>query len=369
MMMHVHADRRVAVLAATLACMLASCKRVDTITPPTPSLEDDMVFVEAGWFTSGCHRVVDSIFEYPASLQRCVLAYPPRRLWISRFEIDRNEVTRWHYRQCVATGSCNQSEDWSYYEARSPSERDDLWRPAFVTDSDAAAYCQWRGKRLPTDAEWQKAARGTDDRIFPWGNIYPDCTRSWAEPYIGSLRKYADGLMKCLASDMRRVGELKLGASPYGALDLFDNAPEWTHDWGLEEPYAHPKRVAPEVPPPASVRFTRSTINGLKVLNFDWSSLQFTWSDPRVINPGAPLSPGVKPPPAGRNETWRSWPGTKGGFFQPGIAERSNGDPHTTPVRSGFRCVRRKAGPEPPSVRAPEQPSYPFREMGYLPPE
>ena len=186
------------------------------------------------------------------------------------------ETSRWQYRQCTAAGACKGGRDWSSYDS-SESERDDPWRPAFVTIGEADAYCAWRGKRLATDAEWQKAARGTDDRMFPWGDRYPDCDRAWTEPAAGSLGLSLNP-RKCKPLDLRRVGQLRAGSSPYGVLDLYDNAPEWIQDWNDKEPIG---MISDELPGERvgspTLRFSRTTSDAHTILNYDWLSARGRW--------------------------------------------------------------------------------------------
>jgi formylglycine-generating enzyme required for sulfatase activity len=197
---------------------------------PKPfDLDPRMVFVPAGEFIMGRDSG-----EGDESPQRAV--------WIDAFYIDRTEVTNADYQAfCTATGylpPANPSWDRDYFK-HNPGH------PALnLTWEQARAYCAWAGKRLPTEAEWEKAARGTDARIYPWGN-------TWADS-IANFRN-GDGF-----EHASPAGAFPAGASPYGALDMAGNVWEWCADWYLFDTYKQAPARNPTGPPgPAPRRVVR----------------------------------------------------------------------------------------------------------------
>lgn len=164
-----------------------------------------MVHVSAGFFLMGGQTSND------ASL-------PQSTVYLDRFWIDQYEVTNAVYASCVAAGACNppsntRSHDrLSYYN--NPTYAN--YPVIYVSWNDANDFCQWRGGNLPTEAQWEKAARGDDERTYPWGNAGPDCDLA---NYTGCL------------GDTSEVGRYPAGASPYGAFDMAGNVWEWVADW------------------------------------------------------------------------------------------------------------------------------------------
>ena len=136
---------------------------------------------------------------------------PRRRVYLDAFYIDRYEVTNAHYgRFMQATGRGAPSE-WNSTSFNGPTQ------PVVGVDwHDAEAYCKWAGKRLPTEAEWEKAARGTDGRKYPWGDQWDPSRANSSE---SKLAKTAP------------VGSYPTGVSPYGAHDMAGNVWEWVADW------------------------------------------------------------------------------------------------------------------------------------------
>lgn len=185
---------------------LGSILAIAGCAEPPPS---EMVDVESGPFQQGCDSGVE-IACMPWEL-------PLRTVTLSSFSIDRTEVTRSAYALCVDAGVCLPPAcEW---EDPASSQLPVVCIPR----DQAETYCEWRGQRLPTEAEWEKAARGGDARIYAWGNDSPDCARS----NIAGCTGGADP-----------VGRHSQGMSPYGLLDVSGNVCEWTAEWWDETYYA-----------------------------------------------------------------------------------------------------------------------------------
>jgi formylglycine-generating enzyme required for sulfatase activity len=135
---------------------------------------------------------------------------PVHTVYLDAFWIDQTEVTNGMYKTCVQSGKCAKPSSIDYYGFTNYPAVNVNW-------NDAAAYCSWAGRRLPTEAEWEKAARGTDGRTYPWGNEAPN----------DNLLNY-DGHP---TGDIAKVGSYPNGASPYGAYEMAGNVWEWANDW------------------------------------------------------------------------------------------------------------------------------------------
>lgn len=214
-----------------------------TATPTAPA-HTEVVLIPAGSFQMGCDPANPTeagcgVYSWQAREQ------PLHTVYLDAYSIDRYEVTNARYQACVAAGGCT------------PPTRTDSWtrpdyydNPAFaaypviyVTWRQANAFCTWDGKRLPTEAEWEKAARGADDtRKYPWGNTEPTCANA-------NFYDHTTEPAWC-AGDTDQVGARPDGASPYGAMDMAGNVWEWVSDRYAEDYYA----VAPPSNPqgPAS---------------------------------------------------------------------------------------------------------------------
>ena len=194
------------------------------------ALDDTVVVVPAGAFLMG-------------SATGDVDERPQRRVYVDAFEIDQYEVTNVQYRRfLLATGRAS-PQRWPERYVASLPERDPDWHgtayPAGeatypvvgVNWEDAAAYCAWARKRLPTEAEWEKAARGTDGRLYPWGDAWDAARANTGDAAVGYTQP---------------VGSYPAGASPYGALDMTGNAWEWVADLYDRQYYSY----APQRNPP-----------------------------------------------------------------------------------------------------------------------
>ncbi len=142
---------------------------------------------------------------------------PDRRAFTDAFGIDRTEVTHAAWRRCVVSGRCSPSR------IRDDDER--LAAPSMpvtgVTFDEAAGYCRFVGGRLPTESEWERAARGTPRHRFPWGRLYNSRLANHGRSPAGP--DASDGFMHAAP-----VGSFPSGASAYGILDMAGNAWEWT---------------------------------------------------------------------------------------------------------------------------------------------
>jgi formylglycine-generating enzyme required for sulfatase activity len=161
---------------------------------------------------------------------------PQRSVYLDEFAIDQVEVTNERYMAFVKSiGHRTPPNPYGTGPLQSIKGIEQL--PVVQTTwYDAKSYCSWAKKRLPTEAEWEKAARGTDGRIFPWGNEPPTAKRANFD------REWED------EHTLRPVGSLPDGDSPYGVKDMAGNAREWVSDWYDAEYYHHAPNRNPQGP-------------------------------------------------------------------------------------------------------------------------
>jgi serine/threonine-protein kinase len=186
-----------------------------------------MMYVPAGSFTMGSDAYEDD--EKPAHL-----------VTLDAFWIDKFEVTNAMYALCVKAARCpapsdKSSSSKSIYYGNPQFEN---FPVIYVSWENANVYCKWAGRQLPSEAQWEKAARGSDGRVYPWGNVPPDKGRL----------NYAN-----IVDDTTEVGKYPSGASVYGALDMAGNVMEWVSDWFEAKYYS----VSPKLNPtgPASGKY------------------------------------------------------------------------------------------------------------------
>ena len=169
-------------------------------------------------------------------------ARPLHRVQLSSYWFDKYEVTNARYRQCVEGGGCTPPKDRQAFD-----DPQQLHHPVTnITWNQARSICLWQGKRLPTEAEWEKAARGTDGRRYPWGND---------EEVVKRHVKKRE--LKTDSAGSEPAGRQTATASPYGVFDLIGSVSEWVKDWYAEDFYQTSPARDPQGPLRGSFRVLR----------------------------------------------------------------------------------------------------------------
>jgi len=208
----------------------------DANTPDAPidtdgALPPGMITIPGGSFLRGCNQAVEDCSTLTDQI-------PLATINVSTFSIDGTEVTQAAYKLCIDAGMCTAPS-----AAFDPMNKGSL-PVGGVTWQQAVNYCMYRGKRLPTEAEWEKAARGTDGRKYPWGNFDPAC----------QLAHY----LNCPFGDTAPLPVAsKEGDGPFGVKDMAGNVDEWVNDWYDRQYYYLSPSTDPPGPPTGTLKIIR----------------------------------------------------------------------------------------------------------------
>jgi formylglycine-generating enzyme required for sulfatase activity len=220
----------------------------------------DAILLRAGTFTMG-----STAAEIAGTRGLCLLdptgrecpeeifapEYPPHEVYLSDVWMDRTEVTVAQYRRCVASGHCLEPP---YASGARRFDRPEL-PVVMVSWYDAAAYCAWAGGRLPTEAEWERAARGLVGRRYPWGNVYNAALSNHGKIGAGALGwdvlDDSDGY-----PELAPVGSFVDGRTPDGLDDMAGNVEEWVNDYYMPK-YPEGSAVNPRGPTMGEERVLR----------------------------------------------------------------------------------------------------------------
>jgi formylglycine-generating enzyme len=196
--------------------------------PPIP-VGDDMVVIPEGNFMMGC-SVADSTCDEDEK--------PARSVHLGSYQLDRHEATVAEYRACMAAGSC--SAPGTEGNCNFIQTGRDNHPVNCVSWDQAKSFCAWRSKRLPTEAEWEYAARGVDQRIYPWGNQGVSCDLAvWGD---------GDNTDGCGLDSTAPVCSKSAGFSAYGLCDMAGNVEEWCSDWYGDDYYGKQQNMNPGGP-------------------------------------------------------------------------------------------------------------------------
>ncbi|MEI7990738.1 MAG: SUMF1/EgtB/PvdO family nonheme iron enzyme, partial [Chloroflexota bacterium] len=233
-------------IALTSTPIITNTPRVTQSSPmtSTPELQTrisakdgmEQVYIPPGEFLMGS---VDSDSDAQADEK------PQHKVYLDGYWMDKTEVTNAMYQKCVADGTCkdpvggkasNTHND--YYDNSQYAN----YPVIYVDWNQAQGYCKWAGGSLPSEAQWEKAARGTEGRKYPWGDQSPTCT----------LANYSE-----CGGDTKAVGSMADGASPYGVLDMSGNVWEWVNDWYGDNYYQSAPQKNPMGPDSGQYRVLR----------------------------------------------------------------------------------------------------------------
>jgi len=224
---------------------------VAKVNPTAIAATSEEILIPAGTFEMGCVPGDDWCFGDEK---------PLHEVYLDPYFIDKFEVTNARYAACVEASGCkpplaaNSETRRQYYG----NAEFDTYPVLMVDWSMADAFCRWEGKRLPSEAEWQKAARGTSPRIYPWGEETPGPLDCDILNFYSGNEVPSGGQMPSLfcSGDTTAVGSYPKGASAYGVMDMGGNVWEWVNDWYRNTYYAESPTHNPTGPERGATRIT-----------------------------------------------------------------------------------------------------------------
>ncbi len=198
-------------LGLALVCGLAACSN--------RTASDEMITIPGGSFFMGSDKedTEGKGAEFGMAKPLYLDEHPRHEVTLPTYYIDRFEVTNAQYKRYMDASKARPPRSWPNGQIPQGRER---YPVTHINWYEAQQYCEWAGKRLPTEAEWEKAARGTDGREYPWGNDFDEKRANTGGSGV---------------NDLAPVGSFPQGKSPYGVEDMAGNVWEWTADW--YEPY------------------------------------------------------------------------------------------------------------------------------------
>ena len=201
-----------------------------------------LVRIVAGEFTLGSKRIDDDPYGLWTQFDDTEL--PQQRVWLEEFAIDRDEVSLGEYLAFLAGNRQHPPEElqkliWHVITVHAVSDQTlARWPVLYVTWHEAVEFCTAQGKRLPTEADWEKAARGSNALLFPWGDTAPDSERAmFGQHHVHEIPILA------------AVDSHDAGRSPYGLHHMAGNVAEWVQDWFGFDYYAYMPGRNPGGPP------------------------------------------------------------------------------------------------------------------------
>jgi formylglycine-generating enzyme required for sulfatase activity/uncharacterized caspase-like protein len=205
--------------------------------------EMTLLYVPAGEFTMGSDSNSDE--------------QPIHKVTLDAFWIDQTEVTNKMYSSCVEAGVCEEPTNAGSYSHSSYYGNAEFYDyPVIYVDWNMAkTYCEWADRRLPTEAEWEKAARGENANVYPWGNTFDGSLVNFCDTNCSF--SYADKSSDDGFADVAPVGSYPNGASVYGALNMAGNVREWVNDWYSETYDSSSPSSNPEGPSSGQYRALR----------------------------------------------------------------------------------------------------------------